>query len=527
MLSDDVIDWIQHLRCPDGAHAGELIRLRDWQKAFIRSVYDPKAPDGLRRIREALLSIPRKNGKTALVAGLCLAHMLCPGLAIRNGQLYSLSIDLEQAAILFNYAAKMVEMDDYLSQRLVIRSHKKEIVDPIGGSIYRVLSGEKKGKMGKSSSVIFFDELAEFGRDRTLYDALMTSRGAHAEPLVFVFSTQAPDDKALLSELIDYGEAVKRGDIEDPTVVCCVYSAPMDADPWAEQTWFDCNPALNDFCSLKTMQEAASKAQRMPSAEAAFRNLHLNQRIDAAAHFITPTVWKACGGEIDRGLFESVPVTGGLDLSGKNDLTSLTYVAEDLDANWHALPYFWTPGDNLRERGDRDKVPYQLWVKQGHLTAVPGKVIDYRYIALAIQEHMGMMNIQGIKFDRWRIEDLQRELVEIGVDAWIDGHDDPIPGGLRLIPHGQGFKDMNPAVEILEDVLAKGALRHGMHPVLTMCASNVRVQVDPAGNRKFDKLKSTGRIDGIVSLAMALNGATGAKPEEKISIYESRGILAL
>ena len=521
MLSDDVIAWLEDLRLPDGAHAGEHVRLREWQKEFIRSVYDPRATDGLRRIREALLSIPRKNGKTALVAGLCLAHMLCPGLAIRNGQLYSLSVDLEQAGILFNYASKMVEMDEYLSERLVIRSHKKEIVDPVMGSVYRVLSGEKKGKMGKSSSVIFFDELAEFGRDRTLYDALMTSRGAHSEPLVFVFSTQSPDDKALLSELIDYGQAVLRGEIEDPTVVCCVYSAPPEADPWLEQTWFDCNPALGDFCSLKTMQEAASKAQRMPSAEAAFRNLHLNQRIDAAAHFITPTAWKSCGGHIDRERFESAPVTGGLDLSGKNDLTSLTYVVDD-EISWHVLPFFWTPGDSLRERGDRDKVPYQLWVDQGHLIAVPGKVIDYAYVARAIQEHMASMNIQGIKFDRWRIGDLQRELAEIGVDAWIDGQDDAISGGLRLIPHGQGFKDMNPAVEILEDLLAKESLRHGMHPVLTMCAANVRVQADPAGNRKFDKLKSTGRIDGIVSLAMALNGATGAQPEDTgPSIYEN------
>jgi phage terminase large subunit-like protein len=273
------------------------------------------------------------------------------------------------------------------------------------------------------------------------------------------------------------------------------------------------------------MREAASKAQRMPSAEAAFRNLHLNQRIDASAHFITPTVWKACGESPDLGAFEENPVYGGLDLSGKNDLTALIYTVEDSAKVWHVMSYFWTPADNIRERGDRDKVPYDLWSRQGHLRAVPGKVIDYAYVARAIAEHMGQMNIQGIKFDRWRIADLQRELQEVGVDAWIDGQDEMVTGGLRLIPHGQGYRDMNPAVEIVEDLLVEERIRHGMHPVLTMCASNVRIQADPAGGRKFDKIKSTGRIDGIVAMAMALNGAVGAKPEViGPSIYESEEV---
>ena len=120
----------------------------------------------------------------------------------------------------------------------------------------------------------------------------------------------------------------------------------------------------------------------------------------------------------------------------------------------------------------------------------------------------------GLKFDRWRIEDMLRELREIGVECWIDGKEEPYPNGLRMIMHGQGYQDMNPAVEALEDALSEGKMRHGMHPVLTMCASNVRVQQDPSGNRKFDKIKSTGRIDGIVALAMAINGAVGGEPEK-------------
>lgn len=411
----------------------------------------------------------------------------------------------------------MIEMDEELSGELVVKASVKEIECPRNGSVFKALSSEKKGKHGIGPAVLIFDELAQFGRDREFYDILAQGRGAHEEPLMWIISTQAADDNALLSQEIDYGLKVMRGEVDDPTVLCFLYTTPIEISLLDQEAWKLSNPALGDFLSLADMQEAARTAVAMPSAEAGFRNLRLNQRVDAAAHFITPAVWKANGGAVDLELFTRTRVWGGLDLSGKNDLSSLVYTAEDDDTNWHVLPRFWTPADSLRERGDRDKVPYALWAEQGHLVAVPGKVIDYAYVAKAIQADMAVMDIQGIKFDRWRIEDLQRELHEIGVEAWIEGQDDPISGGLRLIPHGQGFKDMSPAVEIVEDLLASERVRTGMHPVLTMCAANVRVQADPAGGRKFDKLKSTGRIDGIVAMSMALNGAATAVEQESVT----------
>ena len=454
--------------------------------------------------------LPTHN--TALVAGLCLAH-LCGPEAIRNGQLYSVAFDREQAAILFKYMAAMVYADDELSARLNVVESRKRILDPISGSEYQALSAETRGKHGKSSSFIVFDELAQFGADRELYDVMMTSRGAHAEPMVWVISTQAASDTAVLSELIDYGEKVNRGEIDDPKTRCFCFSVPMTDDPWDEANWKKSNPALGDFRSLDEMRETAERAKRIPSAEAAFRNLYLNQRVDGAAHFITPAVWKHNGGEPDLSLFEDLPVYAGLDLSAKNDLTALVLTCRDGTGPWHVLPYFWTPKEGLVDRAERDRTPYDVWVKQGYLYTTPGRTVDYAFVAQEIKKLMSRMHIAGLKFDRWRIDDMVRELRDVGVEAYVDGKEEAYPDGLRMIPHGQGFRDMNPAVEALEDALANGKIRHGMHPVLTMCASNVRVQQDPSGNRKFDKIKSTGRIDGIVALAMALNGAVGGEPE--------------
>lgn len=519
--SDKIIQFIESLRLPDGTQAGKSFVLREWEKVIIREVYDSHIED-YRIVRQAVLSMARKNGKTCIIAALCLCH-LCGPEAVLNGQLYSLSIDSEQASILFNYAKNMVYMDDELSEQLTVTESRKKIVDPVSGSVYSVLSGEKKGKMGKSSSFVAFDELAEFGGDRTLYDALLTSTAAHEEPMIWTFSTQSPNEKAVLSELIDYGVKVNKGEIEDSTFKCFLYEVPEDEDPWLEENWYLANPALGDFRSLEEMRNFAAKAKRMPSMGATFKNLYLNQRIDAAANFISAEVWKSNGGDADIGTFDDFVCFGGLDLSGKNDLSSLILCAQDDEKQVHVLPFFWTPKEGLRDREDKDRVPYSLWVEQGFLTAVPGKTIDYRYIALRLGELHGKFKISSIRFDRWRIDDFQRALLEIGVDAWIDGKDDPISGGLKLVNYGQGFKDMNPAVELLEDFLTESLIRHGNHPVLTMCAANVRVQNDPAGNRKFDKIKSTGRIDGMVALAMSVVGACRKDVVEE-SVYETQGV---
>ena len=240
--ADRVIAFIETLKTPDGRDVGKPIVLRPWQKDILRQVYGPVGPDGRRICRQAILSVGRKNGKTALVAGLCLAH-LCGPEAIRNGQLYSVAFDREQAAILFKYMAAMVYADDELSARLNVVESRKRILDPISGSEYQALSAETRGKHGKSSSFIVFDELAQFGADRELYDVMMTSRGAHAEPMVWVISTQAASDTAVLSELIDYGEKVNRGEIDDPKTRCFCFTVPMTDDPWDEANWKKSNPS--------------------------------------------------------------------------------------------------------------------------------------------------------------------------------------------------------------------------------------------------------------------------------------------
>ncbi len=300
-----------------------------------------------------------------------------------------------------------------------------------------------------------------------------------------MISTQAPTDADLLSTLID--DAATGA---DPRVKLFLFAADKGDDPWSPETWRKANPALGDFRSLKDMQETAQQAQRLPSFEASFRNLFLNQRVAAENHFLSPSVWALNAGEPDLSLFEDALVCGGLDLSGVADMTSLILVAEDGDGNVHVKPEYWVPQKGLAERAARDRAPFDLWQKQGYLTATPGASIDYAFVAHRLAEIAKQCDLRMVKFDRWRIDDLKRELDRIDCD-------------LPLEPHGQGFKDMTPALERLEALALDGKLRHGGHPVLAWNAANAVATMDPAGGRKLDKSKATGRIDGLVSLAMA------------------------
>jgi len=478
--SEQNIRWIQeHLRIPEGRDVGSQVVLRDWQQADIRKIYDN--PHGTRR---AIFSFGRKNGKTAFAAFLLLLH-LCGPEALPNSQLYSAAKSREQAALLFNLAAKMVRMSPMLADHVSIRDSGKQLTYAEIGAVYRALSAEASTAFGMSPVFVVHDELGQVkGPRSTLYEALETATAAHEAPLSIVISTQAPTDADLLSVLID---DAKTG--TDPCVVLSLYTADSDGDPFAEKTIKQANPAFGDFQNSKEVLAMAEDARRMPSREAEFRNLVLNQRVQIHNPFVSRSVWESCGD--DPAPLDGELVGVGLDLSARADLTAAV-LSFERDGLRHIHAYFWMPEDGLMERSRRDRVPYDLWAEQGHIRTTPGGSVDYEYVVADLADIFSNATLGQIMFDRWRIDVFKKELERAGLD-W------------PLEPHGQGFKDMSPALDTLEAELLNGRLRHGMNPVLTMCAANAVVTRDPAGNRKLDKHKANGRIDGMVALAMSLS----------------------
>jgi phage terminase large subunit-like protein len=509
---DRVIRFIEdNCFIPEGRFVGKPVALREWQKDVIRGIYDSPT-------RRGIISFGRKNAKTTLAAFLLLAH-LCGPKARRNSQLFSAAQSRDQAALLFTLSAKIVRLSPTLRQYVVIRDTAKQLACPEMGTLYRALSAEASTSYGLSPSFVVHDELGQVKGPRSeLYEALETAAGAQDDPLSIIISTQAPTPADLLSVLID--DAATGA---DPKVKLFLFTAPEELDPFSEEAIKAANPAYNDFLNAEEVRSQAESARRMPAREAAYRNLVLNQRINMHSPFIARAVWESCGGAVNEEVFREFPVYAGLDLSARNDLTALVMVAQDSDLRWHVRAEFWCPEIGLKDRAHRDRVPYDVWVNQGHLHATPGASVDFSFVAQRLAELGGEMDLRCIGFDRWRMDYLTAEMNRMGLPysvlQKVEIPEGGLPEGLVLVKHGQGFQDMPPALDGLESELLNGRLRHGSHPVLTWCAANAVAERNAAGDRKLEKAKSTGRIDGLVALCMAMRiGLTYSAPAEEYAV---------
>ena len=480
------IKWIEtHCRIPEGRDVGKAVRLRNWQKNWIKRIYDN--PHTTRR---AIFSVGRKNAKTALSSFLLLLH-LCGREAKLNSQLYSAAQSRDQAAILFNLAAKIVRMSPALKNVVTIRESGKQLFCAGLGTLYRALSAEASTAYGLSPVFIVHDELGQVKGPRSeLYEALETATGAQDDPISLIISTQAPTDADLLSVLIDDALAG-----HDPCVIIELHTAPMDDDkypPFERKTIALANPALGDFLNEKEVMAMAAGASRMPSREAQYRNLVLNQRVEVVSPFVSRTMWRSCGGDVAD--LHGVTLYGGLDLSSVADLTALVLIGL-IDEEWHVKPTFWLPSEGLREKAAADRVPYDVWADQGFLQTTPGPTVSYEYVAGEIHKTFQEYNIAKIGFDRWNMKHLKPWLIKAGFSESMITE--------RFVEFGQGTQSMSPALRDLEAQILAKKIAHGNHPVLAMCAACAVVEGKDDANRKLSKNKSNGRIDGMVALTMA------------------------
>ena len=394
----------------------------------------------------------------------------------------------------------MVRMSPDLSAYIDARNTIKEMYCPELGAIYKALSADAATKFGLSPALVIHDELGQVKGPRDdLYEALETASGAQESPLTIIISTQAPTDADLLSLLID--DALTGA---DPMTKCVVYSVPKDDDPFDIGVLAKAQPNWH-LMNQDEVKRMADDARRLPSREASFRNLVANQRVEARNPFVSRAVWQENGAAPES--IEGASVWGGLDLSSVSDLTALVLVSEDGDVH----PTFWLPGEGLTEKARQDRVPYDVWASDGSLQTTPGRAIEYEFIAEHLRAVFDRCDVRALAFDRYNMRFLRPWLERVGfTDEELE----------RFVEFGQGFVSMSPALRELESQLLAKRLRHGMHPVLTMCAANAVTVNDPAGNRKFTKAKAAGRIDGMVALAMAMGAKANAGEDVGESFWE-------
>lgn len=486
------IAWIEiNLYIPEGKFVGQPFKLTDEQKGWMEQIYGSPT-------RMFINSMGRKNGKTTFSAAITLLHLAGPEYVV-NGQLFSAAQSRDQASILFSLCAKMVRLSPTLSQFVGIRDTAKQIYCTEIGTLYRALSADASTAYGLSPCLIIHDELGQVKGPRSeLFEALETAAGAQPNPLSIVISTQAPTDADLLSILID--DALSKS---DPTIKCVLYSSPIDDDPFDIETIKKANPHFYLMNQTEVLKQA-SDAKRMPSREASYRNLILNQRVEASNPFVSRAVWQDNGEE--PAPLDGMEVYAGLDLSSVNDLTALVLVSDNGDVHTR----FWLPEEGLAEKSRNDRVPYDIWAREGYLMTTPGRSIEYEFVAWELRDIFNKCHVKKLAFDRYNMKFLKPWLEKAGfTEEELE----------RFEEFGQGFVSMSPAIRELESKLLQKQLKHGNHPVLTMCAANAITVNDPAGNRKFTKQKSSGRIDGMQALAQAIGVMPNATEEADFDEY--------
>lgn len=490
--AERVVKFIEkYILVPEGMLVGQPMVLLPEQRDYIRAVYDNVDSEGKIRTRRGIFSLPRKNGKSGLISAILGAHLIGPE-ARTNAQSYSAARSRDQAALVFNYLAKSLRMRRDLEGLVQITDSGKRVQGLAVNTNYRALSADATTAHGLSPQLTIHDELGQvLGPTDALYDALETAGGAYEDPLSHVISTQAASDTDLLSTIID--DAIRSPTHEN---VVRLYCAEKDDNIFDPVIWRKANFALGIFRSEKDLREFAERAQRMPAQEATFRNLYLNMRISRLSLLVAPSLWRDCNASVDLALFYKYPVSLALDLSASVDLTAAILSCQDpATGRIHTLPFIYTPNDTIVERSKIDRAPYSIWAAQKLLIALPGKYVDYGMVCRHLKVIVEGMDVIVVAFDRWRMKDFQ---AEARTAEFLQAKN------IIWQAVGQGYRDMSPRVEKFEQLLLGQELCHGGHPLLNMAAANAVVDIDPAGNKKPEKAKSSARIDPLVAQIMSV-----------------------
>jgi len=520
------IDFFGLLKHSKGEWAGQTIHLQAWQQFNIWVVFGWKREDGTRRFRQAYLEVARKNGKSTIAAGVGNYLLVADGEP--GAEVYSAATSRDQARITHSEATRMVKASPALRKRITVFRDNLHIANT--ASKYEPLSSDYNSLDGLNIHGAIVDELHAH-KSRDLWDVLETSTGSRRQPLFLAITTAGYNRQTICWEQHEYTQKILDGVIQDDSFFGIIYTldgwesqasdeegdgATPQRDDWEDETvWIKANPGLDVIKKRDAMRRLAKKAGEMPAALNNFLRRELNVWTQAETRWVPLGHWQACGQAVDAAGLRGRIAYGGLDLSSNTDLSAwgLVFPPETDGDPYRYLVRFFIPEENILDRVKRDRVPYDAWVRQGYITATPGNVIDYDWILAQVDEDMQAYDVREIAFDRWGAAQIQTKLLELG-------------GPDFLVQFGQGYASMSPAMKELEKVIVGHTLAHGNNPVLNWMAHNLVAVQDAAGNLKPDKANSLEKIDGMVTLLMALDRATRHEPPKR-SVYEDRGLVVV
>lgn len=487
------------LRHSIGEKAGEPFDLMAWQwERIIAPAFGWMMPDGSRRFQEIEIWIPKKNGKSTLCAGIAL-YLLC-GDGEHGSHVYGAASDRKQAGIVYREAASMCRKNPDMEQHLKIRDSHKTIKFPLTNSFYEVLSSDAYRNEGLNIHGLIFDEL-HAQPNRQLWSALKYGGASRRQPMRFVASTAGEhDEESLWWERFSYAKRVQSSQVVDIRVLACVY-AIEDNEDWNDvEVHKRVNPGWGETINPESFASAYNDAKLTGTNESEFLRYRLNKPTKHESAWINSDYWKACiiptnaDVEYPKGGFRY----GAVDLSDHLDLTAYAELAEVLvngEPRLQLRTKFWVPTEPISQK---NKERYAIWAEKGYVKCIPGPIASQETVEDDIVEYL--------------LNNSTPPLQQIGVDRFnatrfvysmkTKMRDVKITSKLMLISYNA--PTLNDAMKELEELILTGMLVHDNSPVMRFMFNNCMASMDSSGNRKLDKAKSNGKIDGFAALLMTV-----------------------
>jgi phage terminase large subunit-like protein len=480
------VNFIESLNHVDGT----VFKLELWQKFIIGNLFGWYYKSGVRRFKTSYIEVPRKNGKTALAAAICLIGLVAD--TREDAQIYTCATTRDQASICYK-AAKQMAQKSWLTDEQQVRIKQYECFNISGGyeaAMMKALSSDSVTLDGLKPYFAVIDEYHAHKTDE-VYNVVKSGMGATINPLLFTITTAGFNKNLPCYTERKYCLDILSKKLKDDTLFSMVFSID-DTDDWqSPKAWQKANPNLNVSVNIDFLKAELTAAKNDGSKEINFKTKYLNVWTDTATTWIPDDKWVASGSHFTAESLIGRECFGGMDLSKSQDFSSLVLNFPPIgnETDFKQLYFFWIPEVVAKERHKRNYHNYVNWEKMGLIEFTQGDVIDHELIRKRINELADKYKIQYINYDAVFATTLVTELTSDGIE---------------LHPFRQGFMSMAAPTAELERLIVSKELNHGYNEVIRWMASNVLILRDPSGNMKVDKSKPENKVDGIVSNIMAI-----------------------
>lgn len=466
-----------------GEWAGKPITLELFQKAYINALFGfVDRETGLRKYRESLFYVARKNGKSTMLAGIALYMMIADGEA--GADCYSTATKKDQAKIIFDEVCHMVQQSPEL--RKYIKKRKSDLYFPLTMSKLQPLGKNSDTLDGLNAHLVIMDELHGI-KDRNLYEVCKQSQSARRQPLLIMITTAGTVRECIFDDMYDYASKVVDGTITDETFLPIMYELD-DRKEWKDPTaWRKANPALGSIKKFEDLMAKVERAKQSPKDLTGVLCKDFNIRENSATAWLTfDTINNETRFDIND--FRGKWAIGGADLSLTTDLTCATLLTMDREENRYITQMYFLPEDNFQKHIQEDRIPYDKWKEAGLLRLCKGNTIDYSDVTAWFIEMVKEKGITPawIYYDSWSAR------------YWVEEMEN---NGFNMVRCIQGAKTLSLPMQHLQADLEAKKVIYNNSPILKWCLSNTCVEEDRNGNIMPKKSSNPRRrIDGTASM---------------------------